>query len=51
MKLKAKDFIQRFIYHIAPKRFYKIRYYGAYQRLSKVDNEKIVTLDVVFVKN
>ena len=45
MKLDANTFIQRFIYHIAPKRFYRIRYYGAYQRLSKVSNKKIVTLD------
>jgi len=45
MKLSSQDFIQRFIYHIAPKRFYKIRYYGAYQRLPKVNNEKIVTMD------
>ena len=45
MKLDVSTFIQRFIYHIAPKRFYRIRYYGAYQRLSKVDNTKIVTLD------
>jgi hypothetical protein len=45
MKLDACVFMQRFLYHITPKRYYRIRYYGAYQRLSKVDNKKVVTLD------
>ncbi len=44
MKLKSNEFIKRFLYHIPPKRYFRIRYYGAVQRLSKIKNPKIITL-------
>jgi hypothetical protein len=44
MKLPSDEFIKRFLYHIPPKRYYRIRYYGAVQRLPKIKNEKIVTI-------
>ncbi|MEA3243225.1 MAG: transposase, partial [Pseudomonadota bacterium] len=28
MKLSAYEFIKRFLYHITPKRYFRIRYYG-----------------------
>ncbi len=45
MKLSSDEFIKRFLYHIPPKRYYRIRYYGAIQRLPKIKNEKIVTIE------
>ena len=45
MKLKADEFIKRFLYHIPPKRYHRIRYYGAVQRLSKIKNKKIITIE------
>ena len=45
MKLPSDEFIKRFLYHIPPKRYHRIRYYGAVQRLSKIKNEKIVTIE------
>jgi hypothetical protein len=45
LKVTADEFIKRFLYHIPPKRYYRIRYYGAIQRLPKIKNEKIVTIE------
>ncbi len=45
IKLSSDEFIKRFLYHIPPKRYFRIRYYGAIQRLSKIKNEKIVTIE------
>lgn len=45
MKLSTDEFIKRFLYHIPPKRYYRIRYYGAMGRLSKIKNKKIITKD------
>ncbi len=45
MKLTVDEFIKRFLYHIPPKRYHRIRYYGAVQRLSKIKHEKIVTIE------
>ncbi len=45
MKLTANEFIKRFLFHIPPKRYYRIRYYGAIQRLSKIKNSKIITTE------
>ena len=42
MKLTANEFIKRFLYHILPKRYFRIRYYGKIQKLSKIDNEKVI---------
>ena len=44
MKLTSDEFIKRFLYHILPQRYYRIRYYGAVQRLSCINHEKIVTI-------
>jgi hypothetical protein len=43
MKLTANEFIKRFLYHIPPKRYFRIRYYGCIQKLSKIKNIKIIT--------
>ena len=43
MKLSSNEFIKRFLYHIPPKRYFRIRYYGAIQRLSKIRNSKIIS--------
>ncbi len=45
MKLTSDEFIKRFLYHIPPKRYFRIRYYGAVQRLPKIKNQKIVTIE------
>jgi hypothetical protein len=42
MKLTANEFIKRFLYHIPPKRYYRIRYYGVIQKLSTIKNKKII---------
>jgi len=42
MKLTANEFIKRFLYHIPPKRYYKIRYYGVSQKLSTIKNKKVI---------
>ncbi len=46
MKLETDEFIKRFLYHIPPRRYYRIRYYGAIQRLSKIKNNKIITTEI-----
>ncbi len=43
MKLSSNEFIKRFLYHIPPKRYFRIRYYGVIQKLSKIKNIKIIT--------
>ena len=45
MKLSDNEFIKRFLYHIPPKRYFKIRYYGVIQKLSQIKNIKIITQD------
>ena len=45
MKLSSDEFIKRFLYHILPKRYFRVRYYGLVQKLSKIKNNKIITLD------
>ena len=45
MKLSSDEFIKRFLYHIPPKRYFRIRYYGVIQKLSKIKNTKIITQD------
>ena len=42
MKLSSDEFIKRFLYHIPPKRYFRIRYYGVIQKLPKIKNEKII---------
>ena len=42
MRLSSNEFIKRFLYHIPPKRYYRIRYYGVIQKLSKIKNTKII---------
>jgi len=42
MKLSSEEFIKRFLYHIPPKRYFRIRYYGVIQKLSKIKNSKII---------
>lgn len=42
MKLSADEFIKRFLYHIPPKRYFRIRYYGKIQKLSTIKNKKII---------
>ena len=41
MKLSANEFIKRFLYHIPPKRYFRIRYYGKIQKLSTINNKLI----------
>ncbi len=36
--------IKRFLYHIPPKRFFRIRYYGAIQRVSKIEGIKTIKI-------
>jgi hypothetical protein len=43
MKLHAHEFIKRFLYHIPPKRYFKIRYYGKIQKLKNIIHDKILT--------
>jgi len=44
MKLSSDEFIKRFLYHIPPKRFFRIRYYGVVQKLKKLTNIKIIEI-------
>jgi len=44
MKLSSDEFIKRFLYHIPPKRFFRIRYYGAVQRVSKIESIKTIEI-------
>ena len=44
MKLSSDEFIKRFLYHIPPKRFFRIRYYGVVQRLKKLTNIKTIEI-------
>jgi hypothetical protein len=44
MKLSSDEFIKRFLYHIPPKRFFRIRYYGVIQKLKKLNNIKIIEI-------
>ena len=44
MKLSSDEFIKRFLYHIPPKRFFRIRYYGAIQRVTKIEGIKIIEI-------
>ncbi|HIP27004.1 MAG TPA: transposase [Flavobacteriaceae bacterium] len=45
MKLSDNEFIKRFLYHIPPKRYFRIRYYGVIQKLSTIKNKKIIIKD------
>ena len=42
MKLSSDEFIKRFLYHIPPRRYFRIRYYGVIQKLSSIKNSKII---------
>ncbi len=42
MRLSSDEFIKRFLYHIPPKRYYRIRYYGVIQKLSRIKSSKII---------
>jgi len=44
MKLSSDEFIKRFLYHIPPKRFFRIRYYGAIQRVAKMESIKTIEI-------
>jgi len=44
MKLNSDEFIKRFLYHIPPKRFFRIRYYGAIQRVAKMESIKTIEI-------
>ncbi len=44
MKLSSDEFIKRFLYHIPPKRFFRIRYYGAIQRVAKIEGIKTIEI-------
>jgi len=44
MKLSSDEFIKRFLYHIPPKRFFRIRYYGAIQRVAKMEGIKTIEI-------
>ena len=44
MKLSSDEFIKRFLYHIPPKRFFRIRYYGAVQRVAKMQSIKTIEI-------
>lgn len=44
MKLSSDEFIKRFLYHIPPKRFFRIRYYGTIQKLKKLKNIKTIEI-------
>jgi hypothetical protein len=45
MKLSSDEFIKRFLYHIPPKRFFRIRYYGAIQRVKKIESIKTIKIE------
>ena len=44
MKLSSDEFIRRFLYHIPPKRFFRIRYYGAIGKIAKM--KSIQTIEI-----
>jgi len=44
MKLSSDEFIKRFLYHIPPKRFFRIRYYGAIQRVAKIQGTRTIEI-------
>ena len=44
MKLSSDEFIKRFLYHIPPKRFFRIRYYGAIGRVTKIEGIKTIEI-------
>jgi len=44
MKLSSDEFIKRFLYHIPPKRLFRIRYYGAIQRIKKIKSIKTIEI-------
>ena len=44
MKLSSDEFIKRFLYHIPPKRFFRIRYYGVIQRVAKIESIKTIEI-------
>ena len=44
MKLSSDEFIKRFLYHIPPKRFFRIRYYGAIGRVAKMESIKTIEI-------
>lgn len=44
MKLSSDEFIKRFLYHIPPKRFFRIRYYGAIQRVARIESIKTIEI-------
>jgi hypothetical protein len=44
MKISSDEFIRRFLYHIPPKRFFRIRYYGVIQKLKKLTNIKTIEI-------
>ena len=50
MKLSSDEFIKRFLYHIPPKRFFRIRYYGAIQRLKRLNNIKTIEIKPQHIK-
>jgi len=41
MRLSSDEFIKRSLYHIPPRRYFRIRYYGVIHKLSKIKNSKI----------
>jgi len=45
MKLSSDEFIKRFLYHIPPKRFFRIRYYGVIQRVAKMESIKTIEIE------
>ncbi len=51
MKLSANEFIQRFLYHIPPKRYFRIRYYGVSQKLANIENIKVIIKDDTIKNN
>ena len=50
MKLSSDEFIKRFLYHIPPKRFFRIRYYGAIQRVAKIESIKTIEIQAEHTK-
>jgi hypothetical protein len=44
MKLSSDEFIKRFLYHIPPKRFFRIRYYGVIGRVAKMESIKTIEI-------
>ena len=45
MKLSSDEFIKRFLYHIPPKRFFRVRYYGAIGRVAKMQSIKTIEIE------